>query len=466
MGMPSNDARNRFAGCAAQVPGASLPWLRQQRDAALARFAEVGLPTTRDEDWKYTNVAPLARREFVPSPAVPAELAERAALPFDFAGGAWLVFVNGRPVPALSRVRGLPAGVHADSVAARLDASPDAVAALLRDARGGDEHAPANGFTLLNDALWTDGAFIDIAAGTIVDAPIHLLFVTVANAPPAPHAGAAAAGAPPATPAGFVRNLIHVGRGARATVIEHYVGADGLVYLTDAVTRVVVDEDAVLTHATLQEEGRRAFHVATLVFAQARGSRIVSQSFALGAQLARTDIATRLGGEACAATLLGLYVGDARRHIDHHTRIDHAHPQGTSREYYKGVIDDDAHAVFNGRVIVHRDAQRTDAEQANHNLLLSDTAEVDTKPQLEIYADDVKCSHGATVGQIDAEQRYYLRTRGIDDASAQAVLIRAFADEIIAQAEPAALRARLEAWLDARLAVDDKETSCKALETS
>lgn len=456
-----------LAACATQLPGSALPWLRRRRDAASARFAETGLPTTRDEDWKYTSVAAIARRAFAPAPAVPADRVQRVAAAFDFVGGNLLVFVNGHHVPALSRVHELPAGTVIDSLATRLAHEPAELETLLyAPPQDGDDTSVSNGFTLLNDAFWSDGAFIAIAPGVAIDAPIHLLFVTLADEAAAPSPGAADEAGQGTTAATFVRNLIRIGRGARASVIEHYVGAQRSAYLTDAHTRVVAEEGAVLTHGKLQEEAARAFHIATLQFAQSRASRIVSQSFALGAQLSRNDIATRLDGEDCEATLLGLYVGDRRRHIDHHTRIDHLHPRCTSREHYRGVLDDAARAVFNGRVLVHRDAQHSDAEQANHNLLLSDDAEVDTKPQLEIYADDVKCSHGATVGQIDAEQRYYLRTRGIDDATARAVLIRAFADEIVAHAEPAPLRAWLEAWLDAHLATHDKETTCKELETS
>ncbi|HRP97575.1 MAG TPA: Fe-S cluster assembly protein SufD [Rhodocyclaceae bacterium] len=451
----SADPLAALAACQTQLPGSALPWLRRRRDAASARFAETGFPTTRDEDWKYTSVAAIARRAFAPAAAVPPARVQRAVSAFDFVGGSLLVFVNGHHVPALSRLHELPAGTVIDSLAARLARESAELETLLYGPQDGDDASVSNGFTLLNDAYWSDGAFIAIAPAVVIDAPIHLLFVTMAD-----EAGQGT------TAATFVRNLIRVGRGARANVIEHYVGVQGPAYLTDAHTRVVAEEGAVLNHCKLQEEAARAFHIATLQFAQSRASRVVSQSFALGAQLSRNDIATRLDGEDCEATLLGLYVGDRRRHIDHHTRIDHLQPRCTSREHYKGVLDDAARAVFNGRVLVHRDAQHSDAEQANHNLLLSDDAEVDTKPQLEIYADDVKCSHGATVGQIDAEQRYYLRTRGIDDATARAMLIRAFADEIVAQAEPAPLRTRLEAWLGTHLATHDKERTCKELETS
>lgn len=416
-----------FAEHRSRLAGAALPWLARSRADAIARFAELGLPTTRDEDWKYTSVAAIERRAF--ALAVGASLdavAEQAVARHALEGTHRLVFVDGHHVPRLSRLGALPAGARIGTLAAASGAADDRLAHALGEA---DARA-TDGFAALNAALWSDGAWIELAAGVALDAPIHLLFV-------ATRGGIAS----------LPRNLVRAGDGAAVTLIEQHVGADDADYLTDAVTHIVAGAGARVAHTKLQQEGRRSFHIATIAAEQGRDSRLVSHAFAFGGRLARSAIATRLGGEGCDARLVGLYVGDGRQHIDHHTSIDHAQPRGTSREFYKGVLDGAARAVFNGRVIVRPDAQRTDALQSNRNLLLSDDAEVDTKPQLEIWADDVKCAHGATVGQLDADQLHYLRSRGIAAADARALLIRAFAADTLDDIDHAALRARLEALL-------------------
>jgi Fe-S cluster assembly protein SufD len=438
----------QFAIGRAQLPGAALPWTRRAREAALERFAERGFPTTRDEAWKYTSVAAIERRPFrlvaEAAEGRAAELVARHALE----GCHVLVFVNGRHLAGLSRLGRLPDGAHVGSLAELLAGQPERVEEWFDDDAGADD-----GFAALNAALWSDGAWIDLAAGVALDRPIHLLHLATASAP----------GTEPAI---FPRNLIRLGERAQATIIEHYVGDGDAPYLTNAVTRIQAGAGAMLTHAKLQQEGSRGFHIAQIRADQERDSQLHSASFAFGALLSRTGIATRFGAEGCAADLIGLYLGSGRRHVDHHTLIDHARPHGTSREFYKGVLDGASRAVFSGRVVVRPDAQHSDAQQANHNLLLSDAAEVDTKPQLEIWADDVKCSHGATVGQLDAEQRYYLRTRGMDDATACAVLIHAFAAEVLARVDTAPLRTRLEALLRARLPGAIEESSCERQDTN
>jgi Fe-S cluster assembly protein SufD len=418
--------REAFARIAPELPGHRLPWLRRERERAMARFAELGLPSLRDEDWKYTSVAPLEQRifDFAPGGAValpPARVAAEA-----LAGAQLLVFVDGRLVPGLSRVEGLPAGVRIGSLAE----VHEGLEAWLADGA----EAPAHGFAALNAALWADGALLELAPGAVLEAPLHLLFV----------ATRAEAGCCP-------RNLVLAGAGARGAIVEHYLGLTDGAYLTNAATRVFLAEGAELTHTRLQAEGPRAWHIAEVRAAQERGSRFESRSFAFGGLLSRVGIATRLDGEDCATDFLGLYLARGRQHMDHHTRIDHARPRGVSRQLYKGVVDGAARAVFNGKVIVHPDAQGSDALQSNRNLLLSREAEVDTKPQLEIYADDVKCSHGATVGQLDAEQIYYLRSRGVGEAAARALLTHAFAAEVVARVDAAGLRERLERLLRARL---------------
>ncbi|HEU0198848.1 MAG TPA: Fe-S cluster assembly protein SufD [Burkholderiaceae bacterium] len=420
--------REQFTQLAPRQAGAQLPWLQRARARAFDRFAELGFPTTRLEEWKYTSVAALEKRAFhvaAASDGIDLERVASLALP----GCHLLVFVNGRYMPSLSRIGTLPAGARLGSTAAAIESSGDRLESFLT----ADAATLVNGFTALNAAFWDDGAYVDLAPGVALDAPVHLLFIATA-----------------ADAAFYPRNIIRAGAGARAEIIEHYVGADEPSYFTNAVTQIVAEAGAALVHAKLQQESGRGFHIADVRAVQGADSRFTSLSFALGGLVSRTEIATRLNAEGCAATLLGLYLPQGRQHMDHHTRIDHAQPRGTSRELYKGVLDGASRAVFNGKVIVYPNAQRTDAEQSNRNLLLSENAEVDTKPQLEIFADDVKCSHGATVGQLDAGQVFYLRSRGIDETAARALLTLAFAREVVTRVDTSALRARIEALLLAR----------------
>jgi len=422
--------REQFAQLESRRAGAGLPWLQRTRAVAFERFAELGFPTLRDEDWKYTSVATLEKRafKFVPE-SLNGVRADQVA-PLALGDSHLLVFVNGRHAPGLSRLGRLPSGADVGSLAQALAKRPDRFEALLTR----DAEALVTGFTALNAAFWADGATIDLAAGCVVEKPIHLLFITT-DADLAVHP----------------RNIIRAGAGSQVEIIEHYVGLNDAAYFTNAVTHIEVDTSAAVIHTKLQQEGLRGYHIADIRADQERDSRFTSQSFALGGLLSRNDIATRLDAQGCEATLIGLYMANGRQHMDHHTLIDHARPRGTSREFYKGVLDGAARAVFNGKVIVRPDAQQTDAHQSNRNLLLSEHAEVDTKPQLEIYADDVKCSHGATVGQLDAEQIYYLRSRGMDDAAARALLTFAFAEDVATRVSCVPLRSRLEQLLRGRL---------------
>ncbi|ABE46163.1 Fe-S cluster assembly protein SufD [Polaromonas sp. JS666] len=436
--------RDEFARLKASLPGGHLPWLRRAREAGLASFADTGLPTLRQEDWKYTSVAAIEKGRFVlatltpPTPnGVTAQQIEDWSLP----DTQRLVFVNGHYQPRWSRIAPLPAGVTLASLAELLERDPECLESLL----GPTPHAYPSGcypsaFAALNAAFMSDGAYVHLAAGVALDTPIHLLFVTT-------EAGLAVQ----------TRNLVVADAGSRASLIEHHVAVGEGAYFTNVITDLVAGRDAEIEHHKLQQESLKAFHVAAVNADQQHGSRFTSRSFALGAVLARIDIGVGLNAEHTTCALDGLYMTDGRQHIDHHTRIDHARPHGTSREFYKGVLAGASRAVFNGKVIVHADAQHSDADQTNRNLLLSDNAEVDTKPQLEIYADDVKCSHGATVGQLDPEQIFYLRSRGVDDASARALLTFAFAEEVVDRVGIAPLRARLEKLLLGRLPERVKE---------
>ncbi len=420
------------ARIALTLPGTQLPWLVQGRNAALERFAQSGYPTTREEDWKYTNVSRIERQAFAALAAVDSDATGAEALLKNIApdreAGHWLVFVNGRHVPELSSLQPLPDGVVLGSLAQALKEAPDALQPYLIDRTG------QTVFGDLNTAFMADGAWLHVPRDVVVSQPIHLLFLTTQS-------GVAI----------YPRNLLVAESGARATVVEHYAGADDAVYLTNALTQIFTAGNASIEHYKLQQESAQAFHIAGIHAQQKQDSSVESHSISLGALLTRNDITTNFGATGCEITLNGLYLVGGRQHVDNHTRVDHASPSGTSSEYYRGVMDGSSRAVFNGKVIVHPGAQKTNAHQSNHNLLLSRDAEVDTKPQLEIYADDVQCTHGATVGQIDDEQLFYLRSRGIEDAIAQSLLVHAFAHDVIERIRLRSLRQRLEQILLARL---------------
>ncbi|HEX6634991.1 MAG TPA: Fe-S cluster assembly protein SufD [Usitatibacter sp.] len=419
-----------FERVAGSLPGAGCASLERLRREALARFAEHGIPTRTEEDWKYTRLVALEKAAF-PMACESAGLATRddlRPLVIGDLGGHRLVFLDGRYAPALSAVGALPAGARLGSLADALHRAPETIEPFLRDRR----HQTI--FAALNTAFMADGLHLHLDRGAAIEEPIHVLYLTT-----------------PRGQAIHPRNLVVAGANSRATLVEHYAGTGEGPYFTNAVTQVFAAEGAAVEHYRIEQEGARAIHVGGVHASQARASRFLSHSVAFGGELARMDITTAFDGEGCEATLDGLYVAGGRQHVDHHTLVDHARPHGTSREHYRGVLDGTARGVFSGKIVVQPGAQRTDARQANHNLLLSVGAEVDTKPQLEIYADDVKCNHGATVGQLDAAQLFYLRSRGMDEAAARALLTHAFARDVIERIRVAALRSRLEKLLLARL---------------
>lgn len=421
---------DEFSRAKATLPGARLPWLADIRAEAMEEFHTYGFPTLRDEEWKYTSVTRIEQGRFsllAPAPqALMAEQIEMLALP----DAQRLVFVDGRHMPALSSTDGLPAGITIASIADLLEREPERLQTLL--ARQSRDYS--SGFAALNAACMIDGSYLYLAQGTMLDAPLHLLFIATQD-----------------NLATHVRNFVVAEANSRACIIEHHVALGASRYFTNVATDIVAGRGAHIEHHKLQEESAKAFHIAATNACLSRDSHFVSASYAFGSALARTGINVALDGEGAECSLDGLYMGDGRQHIDHHTCIDHNRPRGTSREFYKGVLSGAARAVFNGKVIVHPDAQHSDALQTNHNLLLSEQAEVDTKPQLEIWADDVKCSHGATVGQLDDNQVFYLRSRGVDDAAARALLTYAFAAEMTGRVALAPLRTRLERLLCGRL---------------
>ncbi|HEY2164524.1 MAG TPA: Fe-S cluster assembly protein SufD [Gemmatimonadaceae bacterium] len=409
------------AGGDQTVPAA----VRALRRVAFDRFAALGFPTPKNEDWHYTSVAAIADQEFALLSSRTGDVGRDDLAPFDFGAHDWhtIAFVNGRFAPELSDLKKLPAGVEVSDLATAW-ASGD-VADRLGSVASHQSHA----FTALNAAFAQDGAVVRIARNVEVARPIHLLFVT--------DAAAARAMTHP-------RNLIVVERNATATVIETYASATDSIYFTNAVTEVTLGDGASLRHYKMQREAPRAYHVGTIEVEQRRDSHYVSFSLATGAELSRTNVSTTLDGEGSGATLNGLYMLDGEQHCDHQTQIIHAQPNTFSRELYKGILDGRSHGVFNGKVYVRPIAQKTDGKQTNKTLLLSDTAHVDTKPQLEIFADDVKCTHGATVGQIDQAALFYLKSRGIANKLARRLLTYAFAADVLETIEVDAVREGLE----------------------
>jgi Fe-S cluster assembly protein SufD len=400
--------------------------VQAMRRTAFDRFVQLGFPTTKNEDWHYTSVAPIAEHEYALLLPRSGDVDRRELAAFDFGATAWhtLVFVNGRIAPELSDRRALPRGVTVLDLASAWTGAPELVARI-----GTLTNFDSASFTALNTSFMYDGAVVHVEKDVAVDLPIHLLYITDATA---------------AKGMMHPRNLLVVDRHASATVVESYVSTGDAAYFTNAVTEVALGEGATLRHYKIQREGARAFHVGTIEAHQAKDSHFLSFSLTVGAALSRTNVYTTLDGPGCGATLNGLTMLDGDQHGDSQTQIIHAQPNCFSRELYKGILDDRSHGVFNGKVYVHEIAQKTDGKQTNKTLLLSDTAHVDTKPQLEIYADDVKCTHGATIGQIDQQALFYLKSRGIDHEFARRLLTYAFAADVLETIEVDDIRQGLE----------------------
>jgi Fe-S cluster assembly protein SufD len=403
----------------------SPAWVNERRAAAIERVTTLGFPTTRNEDWHFTSVAPIVEREFTFVAAKTGDVSRDDLEHFSFGADAWhrAVFVNGRFVPELSDLGRLQPGVRVLSLNDAWKAAPE-LAKRVGSIATGDAV-----FTALNTAFMPDGAVVHVPKNTEVRDPIHVVFVTDANA---------------AATVMYPRNLIVLDDNARATVIESYVALGDAAYFTNAVTEASVGAGATLAHYKIQREARRAYHVGTIEARQGRDSHYVSFSFATGASLSRSNIYTTLDGAGCGATLNGLYMLDGEQHCDHQTRIEHVAPNCFSREVYKGVLDGRSHGVFNGKVYVHPEAQKTDGKQTNNSLLLSKDAQVDTKPQLEIFADDVKCTHGATVGRLDEAALFYMKSRGVNADVAKRLLIYAFAADVLETIEQGDVRESLE----------------------
>jgi len=411
-------------------------WIHDVRKDAIERFAELGFPTTRLEEWKYTNVAPLARIPYQAADFRWDGLTEDRLAELPFAHSAFneccsrIVFVNGHFSPQLSSLNLADGSVVGSLALAIKQKTPSLKEHLARHASYRDQ-----AFVALNTAFLEDGAFIEIPRGVSEEAPIYVLFVSTGDEPIASHP----------------RSLIIVGDNSQASIIEEYIALGARSYFTNAVTEIVAGENSVIEHYKLQAENEQAFHVSNVRVTQARSSAFTSHSISFGGALVRNDVNVALNGDGADCTLNGLYISAIDQHVDNHTVIDHIQPHCSSRELYKGILDDRSSAVFNGSIIVRKDAQKTDARQSNKNLLLSEGATINSKPQLEINADDVKCTHGTSIGHLDEDSIYYLRSRGIGLTEARTVLTYGFANDVLNRMKLDAVRVRLECALLARL---------------
>ena len=402
-------------------------WLRPIRVEAAQKFADAGFPTRRDEDWRYTSVAQIIETPFVHAGSTAAGVTTDDIAPYSLTGVPHheLVFVNGQYSVELSSIGELPSGVRVGTLQNALQTDDQIVRTHLTQYARPDK----NPFVALNTAALEDGGFVYVPRGVVVEEPIHFLFVsTQQDNPVVTHP----------------RSLIVAEDNAQATVVESFIGLSGGVYFVNPVTEVVTAAGANVDHYKVQRESLSAYHIGTMQVEMARSSVFTTHSIGLGGALARTEVNSVLGGEGIECTINGLYVAKGHQLIDNHTAIDHAMPHCNSHEVYKGIIDDKGRGVFNGKILVRQDAQKTDAKQTNKTLLLSPDAQINTKPELEIYADDVKCTHGATVGQLSDDALFYLRARGIGKEQAQALLTYAFASDIVSRIKVGPIRAQLD----------------------
>jgi Fe-S cluster assembly protein SufD len=430
-----------FPGFAAALEAGAPAWLPPLREAAIERFAELGFPSRKREEWKYTNVTPIARA----AAEAAGEAGERsgeeiAAAVASIGVENALVFVNGRFAPQVSAPPALPRGAVVDSLARVLREQPALAAPLLSRPWTGDERP----FVALNAAFQRDGAFVALPAGSVLEEPIQLVYLSTDG---------------DRNPANHPRNLISIAESASAVVVERYLALGNSAYLTNAVTEIEIGTDAQLDHVSLECESDSAFHLGTLSARLGRNARFRSHAISLGAALCRNEVAAVLAEVGADCVLNGLFVANGERHVDSQTTIDHAEPHGTSSELYKGILDGRSHGVFNGKVIVRPKAQKTNARQSNPNLLLSDGAEIDTRPNLEIHADDVKCSHGSTIGRLEEDALFFLRARGIDVEQARQMLCRAFAAEVIDQIPWAPLREEIAQRAGAKIGNGGEEAA-------
>ena len=397
-------------------------WLRGVREDAFTTFCQLGFPTVHDEDWRFTNVAPIAQSTFHLPEHECKGVTEDDVAAYRLEGlAAQLVFVNGRYVPGLSRLPVGHKGLQVSSLAEAMLKEREKVEPHL--ARYADYSKEA--FTALNTAFFEDGAFVFIPRGLALQEPIYLLYLNAGSGTPW---------------MAHPRNLIVAGENSQATILEDYVSLGAGVSFSNVVTEVAAGEQAVLHHYRTERESTDVLHVSTLRIQQGRSATVNSHSVLAGGALVRNNIHPVLAGEGGNCLINGLFVSNGRQHLDNYMKVEHRSAHCASHQFYNGILDGESRGVFHGRILVCKGAQQTDSKQTNRNLLLSDTAQMDTKPQLEIFADDVKCTHSATIGQIDEGALFYLRSRGLDEASAKGLLLFAFASECLERMNPGLIR--------------------------
>jgi Fe-S cluster assembly protein SufD len=433
-----NSYVSTFAQLEQELTAGAWAWSRSIRKAAIDSFAALGFPSAKLEAWKFTSVAPISKIAFQPAGSEPIDLLAEDLLRLPLAEVAFgsrchrLVFVDGQFNSGLSQVDSLPPGSRVTSLSGALETDSALVQTHLTRYASYDDHA----FRALNTAFMQDGAFVQIPVGAILDRPIYLVFVATRREPPTVI---------------YPRNLILAGQASQAQIVESYIGFSDRAYFTNAVTEIVAGENSVVEYYKLQQESDHAFHVGTTQIHQGRYSNFTSHTVTLGGELVRNDLTAVLDGEGVECAVNGLYITSGRQHVDNHTVIDHARPHGASRELYKGVLDGGSSAVFDGSILVRKDAQKTDARQSNKNLLLSEGATINSKPQLEISADDVKCTHGTSIGHLDADAIFYMLSRGISPDAARTLLTFGFANDVLNQMKVEEVRGGLEQAVLTRL---------------
>ena len=421
---------SHFADFENSLNGGKAKPVHELRRSAISKFSELQFPTTRDEEWKYTNISPLLKHDFVPVQKSAEDYdVEVNHFLFDKMEHSLIVFINGMYSSGLSKIKDLPKGVVVKSLSEAIKEDNPIVKRHLGQYADFKNHI----FTSLSAAFVQDGAFIYIPDGKVVEDPIHILFLTISDnqkilVQP--------------------RNLFVAGKNSQFTIIEHFAStSDEDIYFTNSVTEIVTEENAFVDHLKVQEESKKAFHIGRMDVHQERNSNFVSHLISFGAAISRNDFNSRFNDEGGESMLNGLFLIEGTQLFDAHTLIDHAKPHCNSHEHYKGILMGSSRGVFNGKVIVRKNAQKTNAFQENNNIILSDDALVNTKPQLEIFADDVKCSHGATIGQLDNDAMFYLKTRGIGVDRAKAILIHAFASDVVRYIKVNAVREYIESIL-------------------
>jgi Fe-S cluster assembly protein SufD len=420
-----------------ETRGERAPWLDELRRAAMGRFEQVGFPSRTDEEWRFTDISPITRTQFKLAERVPDEVATDAAASFSFGTDAVgeLVFVNGHFAPALSRIGKLPRGVKVGRLSDAIKENGELVEKHLAKLADIEK----NPFVALNTGFLSDGAFLHFARGTVVQQPIHLLFISAKGAE---------------LSVSHPRVLVIAEDNVQATIVESYVDANGDnsagTYFTNAVTEIVAGPGSHIDHCKLQQESLDANHVATMQVRLDRAATFVSHSATIGARLTRNDLNCHMAGQGAYATLNGLVLVGGNQHCDNHTLLDHAEPNCPSHELYKHVLSGKSTAVFKGKILVRQPAQKTDSKQTSKTLLLSDDATMNSQPALEIYADDVKCTHGSTTGPVDEDMVFYLRSRGVGLEAAKHLLSYAFAADITRRIKVEPVRRRLEDFMAAQ----------------